>query len=380
MRLVNYAIVCIMLSGMAFFGQQTPPPTPNDTLKSVRLLPDNKVQFSIYAPEASQVTCIVPGDIPAAGFFKPMEKSADGVWKVTIQPVMPGAFRYQFNVDGVATLDPLNTETSESSANVVSLFYEPGETFMDTREVPHGAVAEVTYYSNSLKKFRRMHIYTPPGYEQGKGKYPVFYLLHGGGDSDDSWSTVGRAGFIFDNLLSEGKMKPMVVVMPNGHVNPWRWGQPLGEDQRDLFIEDFLNDIMPYIENHYRTKAGKQNRALAGLSMGGGQTLNMVERFSYVGVFSSGIFGIVPMPGMEVQSPTWEELNQEKLKDPQLKKEVKLIWFATGREDFLIETSRATVDLIRKYGFDVQFKETDGGHTWINWRQYLNEFAPLLFQ
>jgi enterochelin esterase-like enzyme len=380
MNSFSRVFLCIMLSGMVVFGQWSPPPTPNDTLKSVRLLPDNKVQFSIYAPEASQVTCIVPGDIPAAGFFKPMEKSADGVWKVTIQPVMPGAFRYQFNVDGVATLDPLNTETSESSANVVSLFYVPGEAFMDTREVPHGAVAEVTYYSNSLKKFRRMHIYTPPGYEQGKEKYPVFYLLHGGGDSDDSWSTVGRAGFIFDNLLSERKMKPMMVVMPNGHTNPWRWGQPLGEDQRDLFIEEFLNDIMPYIEKHYRIKAGKQNRALAGLSMGGGQTLNVVERFSYIGVFSSGIFGLVPMPGREVQSPSWEELNQEKLKDPQLKKEVKLIWFATGREDFLIETSRATVDLIRKYEFDVQFKETDGGHTWINWRQYLNEFAPLLFQ
>jgi enterochelin esterase-like enzyme len=379
MRSVINAIVCSMLSGMVVFGQPGPPPTPNDTLKSVRLLPGNGIQVSIYAPKAAEVI-FSSTDIPAAGWAVPMKNNENGVWTATVKPVAAGAYRYQFILDGVATIDPLNPETSESLMNAWSLFNIPGEAFMDTREVPHGAVAEVTYYSNTLKKFRRMHIYTPPEYELGKGSYPVFYLLHGASDSDDSWTTVGRAGFILDNLLVEKKVKPMVVVMPAGHVGPWRWGQPLSDAQRDLFIEDFLNDIMPYIEKHYRIKAGKPNRALAGLSMGGGQTLNMGERFAYVGVFSSGIFGIVPRPGVAPQSPTWEELNQQKLKDPALKKDIKLIWFATGREDFLLETSRASVELLRKYGFDVQFKETDGGHTWINWRQYLNEFAPLLFQ
>ena len=379
MRFVIYVAVSILLSGMVVFAQWNPPQTPNDTLKSVKLLPENMIRVSIYAPEASEVV-FSSTDIPAAGWDVPMEKNENGVWTATVNPVGAGAYRYRFIVDGVATVDPLNPETSESLMNAWSLFTVPGEAFMDTRQVPHGAVAEVTYYSNTLERFRRMHVYTPPGYELGKGSYPVFYLLHGASDSDDSWTTVGRAGYILDNLLVEKKIKSMVVVMPNGHVNPWRWGQPLNDTERNLFIDDFLNDIMPYIEKHYRVKAGKQNRALAGLSMGGSQTLNMAEQFSYIGVFSSGIFGIVPRPGVTPQSPTWEELNQEKLKDPQLKKEVKLIWFATGREDFLIETSRATVDLLRKYGFDVQFKETDGGHTWINWRQYLNEFTPLLFQ
>jgi enterochelin esterase family protein len=212
----------------------------------------------------------------------------------------------------------------------------------------------------------------------------VFYLLHGAMDCDDSWSSVGRAGFILDNLIAAKKARPMVVVMPAGHTGPFTFGR--GGLPMDEFVRDFNGDILPYVEKNYRVYTDRQNRAIAGLSMGGAHTLSIafpqLEKFAYIGVYSSGVFGIAGggMGGPAAQGgPSWEEQNKEKLDNADLKKDLKLVWFATGKEDFLIETSRATVDMLKKHGFDVVFKETDGAHTWINWRNYLNEFAPQLF-
>jgi len=288
----------------------------------------------------------------------------------------------------VSVIDPRSSSISESNMNVWSLVYVPGSDFMDTKDVPHGAVAEVTYYSKSLQRFRRMHIYTPPGYESGEGKYPIFYLLHGAFDCDDSWTSVGRAAFILDNLIAAGKAKPMVVVMPAGHTGPFVFRPPGGSSKpsTDEFVSDFLNDIMPYAESHYRVHTDQQHRAIAGLSMGGGQTLNIAilnpGKFAYVGVFSSGIFGIIGSPGGAAAPPrpTWEEQHKDVLDNTEAKKGIKLVWFATGKEDFLVGTSIATVEMLKKHGFDVMYKETPGAHTWINWRNYLNEFAPQLFQ
>jgi enterochelin esterase family protein len=281
-------------------------------------------------------------------------------------------------VDGVSVIDPRNPATSESNENTWSLVYVPGAEFMDTKDVPHGAVAEVTYQSKALNRARRMHVYTPPGYELGKGEYPVFYLLHGAFDCDDSWSSVGRAGFILDNLIAEKKAKPMIVVMPAGHTGPFGFGGRFSSD----FEKDFENDVLPYVEKHYRVKADRKDRAIAGLSMGGAQTLNIafghLDKFAYVGVYSSGVFGIGN--ANQGSEPTWEEKNKAALDDANLKKGLKLVWFATGKDDFLVKTSQATVDMLKKHGFDVVYKETSGAHTWINWREYLNEFAPQLFQ
>jgi enterochelin esterase family protein len=229
-----------------------------------------------------------------------------------------------------------------------------------------------------------MHVYTPPGYESGKGKFPVFYLLHGAFDCDASWSTVGRAGIILDNLIAAGRATPMIVVMPAGHTAPFSFGEPNAmERQMNEFAEDFVNDVRPYIEKNFRVRAGRANRALAGLSMGGAQTLEIAIRrlqdYAYLGVFSSGIFSINPrMPAPP--GPTWEEKNKPALDDAAAKKGLKLLWFATGKEDFLIETSRGTVKMLQTHGFKVDFKETEGGHTWLNWRNYLAELAPLLFR
>ena len=358
---------------------------------SPEVQPDRHVVFRIYAPEARNIHLAgtdIPGNtMPGAT----LTKGENGVWEATLGPIEPGAYRYNFNVDGVAVIDPRNPSISESNNNVWSLFYIPGTEFMDTRDVPHGAVAAVTYYSSVLKKWRRMHVYTPPGYDSGQGKFPIFYLLHGAGDCDESWTSVGRAGFILDNLIAEKKARPMVIVMPAGHTSRTMGGRGAGgrgAGGRDEFVDEFLTDIMPYAEHHYRVYTERQRRAIAGLSMGGGQTLNIalphLDKFAYVGVYSSGIFGIVPMgrggaPAAAPAGPSWEEQHTADLDNP-AKKGLRLLWFSTGVDDGLMPTTKATVAMLKKHGFEPVFKESPGAHTWINWRNYLNEFAPQLFQ
>jgi enterochelin esterase-like enzyme len=382
----------VLVASMAFTGLGQPAAPARDGVGrrgpqgpqviSPQILTDRRVTFRILAPRAQAVR-LSGGDIPGNGQGAVMSKGKNDVWEVTLGPIDSGAYRYNFNVDGVAVIDPRNPATSESNNNVWSLVYVPGSEFMDTRDVPHGAVAAVTYYSRALGRFRRMHVYTPPGYELGKGKYPVFYLLHGSGDCDEAWTSVGRAGFILDNLIAAKKAKPMVVVMPAGHTQPS--GNRGPRSAADEFSQDFVTDIMPYVQQHYRVYSDRKHCAMAGLSMGGGQTLNIgiphLDKFGYLGVFSSGVFGITGAgPGRQQQGPSFEEQHKQVLDDAKLKKGLKLFWFATGKEDGLIATSRATAEMLRKHGFQVAFKETEGAHTWINWRNYLNEFAPQLFQ
>jgi enterochelin esterase-like enzyme len=344
---------------------------------------DRRVIFRINAPQAQSVRLTgsdIPGNLQGAA----MIKGTNGVWEVTLGPIDPGAYRYNFNVDRVSVIDPQNPSTSESNNDTWSLFYVPGADFMDLHNVPHGAVASVPYYSSALKKWRRMHVYTPPGYELGRGKYPILYLLHGAGDSDDSWTSVGRAGFILDNLIAANKAKPMIIVMPAGHTSQNTAGIAGSSAAQDEFSEEFVTDIMPYAETHYRVMADRQHRAIAGLSMGGSQTLNIaiphLDKFAYIGVFSSGL--IAGLLGTQAQAPgaSWEQLHQSELDNAAAKKGLKLVWFSTGTDDRLITTSKSTVDLLQKHGFNAVFQDSPGGHTWINWRNYLSEFAPQLFQ
>lgn len=339
---------------------------------------DRRVTFRVLATNATSVR-LSAGDIPGSGRAE-MKKGTNGVWEVTLDPIDPGAYRYNFNIDGVSVIDPRNPATSESNNNVWSLVHVPG-TFSDTKDVPHGAVSEVTYHSKALQRPRRMHIYTPPGYESGKGKFPVFYLLHGAGDSDDAWSTVGRAGFIMDNLIAEKKAKPMIVVMPAGHTRASGFRPPSTNSTPDEFVQDFLGDIMPHVEKNYRVSTDRADRAIAGLSMGGGQTLNIgipnLEKFAYIGVYSSGVFGIT---STNRTSPAFEDQHKHILANVKLRKGLRLFWFGTGKDDFLVQTTRATVDMFKKHGFDVIYDETPGAHTWIVWRNYLHDFAPKLFQ
>ncbi|HWN94517.1 MAG TPA: alpha/beta hydrolase-fold protein, partial [Methylomirabilota bacterium] len=233
-------------------------------VKSPEVMADRRVAFRILAAQAAAVR-LGAGDIQGLGQSTQLTKGSNGVWEIVVGPVEPGAYRYNFSVDGVTVIDPRNPATSESNGNTWSLVHVAGADFMDTKDVPHGAVAEVTYYSTALKRFRRMHVYTPPGYESGKGKFPIFYLLHGAGDCDDSWTSVGRSGFILDNLIAAKKAKPMVVVMPAGHTGTFSFGGGgrIG-GTNDEFLADFRNDIMPYAEKNYRVYTDQKRRAVAG--------------------------------------------------------------------------------------------------------------------
>lgn len=375
LRWITSIMVMIGLTAFAQEGRQRAPQIVSP------LVQDNgAVQFQLLAPNADSVELVSPdlGGMPEPG---EMTKNDQEVWSLTYGPLEePITMRYRFNVDGMNIVDPSARLTSEANGTVFSLVHIPGQPFQDIQEVPHGAVAEVTYYSEVLGKNRRMHVYTPPGYANSQKKYPVFYLLHGSSDSDDSWSTIGRASVILDNLIASGKAVPMLVVMPDGHVS--RAG--VRNEGGGSFEEEFEQDIRPTIEKTYRVYTDRAHRAIAGLSMGGGQTMNItfanLKDYGYIGVFSSGVFSLGGRGGGQPQGPSWEEQHADSLDTPALKEGMELIWYATGSDDFLIETSRSSVEALRNHGFEVMWKETDGGHWWKNWRAYLAEFAPLLFK
>jgi enterochelin esterase family protein len=374
--LTHLAVAGATLASLDRVLAQAPTPTPPAALVSPEIGANRDVTMRVRAPKASEVVLVSGGDIPGVGRGGlALQRGSDGVWQTTIKALDSGGYRYRFTVDGVQTPDPSNPLTSQSNTNSWSLFYVPGATFMDAQRVPHGAVAEVHYFSTALGRDRRMHVYTPPGYERGGDRYPVLYLLHGAFDGDNSWSTVGRAGFILDNLIAAGQAVPMIVVMPDGHTTRFQPGGPPADS--DEFVRDFVSDIRPLVEKGYRVRTGRATTAIAGLSMGGAQTLDIamgnLGGYAYIGVFSSGVFGAR-------DGAAWEQRHRAALGDAALKKGLKKVWFATGREDGVMAATKSTVGLLQKHGFDVVFQETTGGHTWINWREYLNVFTPMLFR
>lgn len=360
--------------------------TPNDTLVSPEVQADHRVTFRLYAPKASEVT--VGGDF---GPSAKMTKDDKGVWSVTVGPLTPDFYSYNFFVDGVKTVDPKNAVIKPGISAVDSMVFVRGKEadFEDNKEVPHGQVRQVWYRSSTLDTQRRMHVYTPPGYDDGSERYPVFYLLHGSGDEDSGWSTIGRAGFILDNLIAQKKAKPMIVVMPNGSIprpanltRPPAGAPPSPDFVKRMaefqgrFVRELLQDIVPQVEKRFRVLSGAENRALAGLSMGGGQTLSVVtthpDQFGYVGVWSGAIFGSAEE--YEKRNATFFDSADK------VNKTVKLFSISCGDQDRLLEGSKNLDELLKKHGIQRELHISSGGHTWINWRHYLNDFAPQLFQ
>jgi enterochelin esterase family protein len=347
---------------------------PGDTLKSIRVLDNNKVVLSIYAPKASEVT--VMGDFLKE--YKPLalSKADNGVWSVTINDLVPDVYTYDFSVDGIKTFDYRNAQYKESENGLSNIFELPGKEFeyWSLKNVPHGKVETVWFPSSVLNNTGRFHIYIPPGYESIKTKLPVLYLQHGGGDNDASWMTVGKANFILDNLLAEGKIKPMVVVTPMGHPSPGFHMQPGLDD--DPYYKQLFNDIMPYVESHYNVSSKREDRAYAGLSMGGLQALNIAlfapEKFGYVLPLSTGYF--------PDQLKLLEEKYSAALKNPEINK-LKLFWIAMGGEkDIAYQNGKNVLALFDKYGIKYKTNDYPAGHTFITWRHNLYEFAPLLFK
>jgi enterochelin esterase-like enzyme/lysophospholipase L1-like esterase len=336
-------------------------PTPNDKLISAEVIPGNKVKFRIYAPQARSVS--VAGDM---GWNLKIDfvKDSVGIWTGIFNDAKPGVYRYSFIVDGVRVNDPKSSIVTESPALLEVT--GGGADFWAMKEVPHGDLRKVWYPSSSLKTTRRMHIYTHPGYDRSKDKLPVLYLIHGGGDNDAAWPTVGKANFILDNLLAEGRIKPMIVVMPNGSIPD--------ED----FTRDLMNDVIPYVEKNYRVKTGKDNRALMGLSMGGLETLNTgipnSSSFAYLLVLSSGW-----IPNQAAAMEQKENMVKQYADD--VNKNVKLFLLTQGgQEDIAWKNCQNMMKIFDKYGLKYKYSEKPGGHTWFTWRDNLFEFAPVLFR
>jgi enterochelin esterase-like enzyme len=379
--------------------QQRPPSQQAPNVTSPEVLPGHRITFRIYAPKAASVT--VDGDFVEQGLAPAAALTKDdrGVWSATVGPLPPDLYRYVFDVDGVRTADPKNgliktaTDTMPGGP-IFSLVYVPGPgtEFEDNNQGPHGEVRQVWYYSKALKLMRRLHVYTPPGYEQSTRKFPVLYLIGGGFDDDSAWNTIGRVNFIMDNLINSGKAKPMIVAMPSESVEvpgtpPVRStmvnGRPTMSaglnQQYDTFAEDLLRSVIPFVEGRYRALASQPNRGVAGLSMGGGETLRLapqnIDVFSHIGVFSMGWHDHI--------NPDFETRNEEKFfKTPeQTNKLVKMFWIGCGKNDKAIgDGDRRLSELLKKRGIKHTFHETDGAHTWIEWRAYLNLFAQTLFR
>jgi enterochelin esterase family protein len=349
---------------------------------------DRTLTLRYLAPNASQVT--VNGELD--GKPHPMTKGADGIWTVTLGPFAPDIYTYAFNVDGVVALDPRNVNTKYGYGNFgpVSVVEIPGDgpQFYDAKSVPHGEVRIKPYISKALGLSRTVWVYTPPNYEKG-GNFPVLYLLHGAGDVESGWTMIGRANNILDNLIAEGKAKPMVVVMPLGHTIQSFWtgpaksaalpgGQPPAAAPAPAalspFAKDLLEDVMPMIESSYKVSKKADDRAIAGLSMGGGQTMNIAfnrpELFRYV----------VMMSPAAPRTP--DQLYPSVFKDPSaVNKQFKLFWMAVGKDDTLTGPGdRELTKAFEQAGIRHQFKLTDGRHEWTVWRNHLNEVAPLLFK
>lgn len=361
--------------------------------------PDQTVTFRFLAPKAVRVQL--------TGDFLPPEKiqtergameiagSVDlkedqGMWEYTTPAPLPSElYNYSFIVDGLKTTDPNNVYVSRDVASVFNIFLVKGGRgdLYSVNDVPHGTVSKRWYDSPTLKKTRRLTVYTPAGYEAGGKKYPVLYLLHGMGGDEEAWTTLGRAAQILDNLIAEGKARPMIVVMPNGNVD--QEAAP-GESSLGLYkphtqlprtmegsMEQSFPDIVRFIESNYRVEKKKSARAIAGLSMGGFHALHISKEypgwFDYVGLFSAAI-----LPGDRVKSPLYDDLDG-KLKT-QFAQAPKCYWIAIGKTDFLYKNNQDYRERLDRKGYPYVYRESEGGHIWRNWRIYLSEFVPMLFR
>jgi enterochelin esterase family protein len=337
---------------------------------------DLSVVFKIKAPEAQKVQIDL-------GKLYDMTKDAQGIWTVTTDPQVPGFHYYSLVIDGVKVADPAS-ETFYGMGRMASAIEIPekGADFYLIKDVPHGAISSKYYFSKVTNGWRRLFVYTPPGYDTNtREKYPVVYIQHGGGEDERGWVEQGKTDIILDNLIAEGKAKPMIVVISNGNVSAGRGGY--SSAGMAAFKEEMIRNIVPFIDKNYRTLTDVKNRALCGLSMGGGQSfytgLESLDCFASVGVFSSGLFG-------GIKSPTGKEFDAEKeipglLSKPQsFNEKLKLFYISVGEQDPRFEFTKKAVNQFWESGLKVQFNSFPGDHEWQVWRKSLHDFASRVFQ
>jgi enterochelin esterase family protein len=376
---MSFLILHILTSGYC-----QPPRGP--IIVSPQVNPDKTVIFRYLAPLANEVKL-------SGQFLKEpvvMEKDSSGIWSVPVGPIKPDIYPYSFNVDGVTVMDPANVSFFPNERFKASLVDVPGDTPLihAMRDVPHGTVT-YEYYPSVESSTGSLVVYTPPGYNKNSStKYPVFYLISGTTDTEETFFKVGRTNLILDNLIAEGKAKPMIIVMPYG--NPMariaeQQGKPkpadlMSRDSEDaikrakLFETDLVHNVIPYVEKNYRAIGNRENRAIGGFSRGGGQTLRTafgnMDKFSWICCYSAYL------------STSEMESNFKQIGgDPQnTNKQLKLLWVSVGSDDFLYKSTVEFMDYLKSK--DLMYKSliTPGGHTWMNVKTYLTETAQLLFQ
>lgn len=360
---------------------------------------DGTVTFNLFAPKAVKVE--VTGDfLPEQSNVAALTEGPNGVWSYTTGKLAPEMYSYTFNIDGMTGVkDPANVYVNRDIISFTNIFIvsdekgDKGDLYR-VNEVPHGNLSKVWYNSPTLKMQRRMTVYTPAGYDKGKN-YPVMYLLHGAGGDENAWSELGRAAQIMDNLIATGKAKPMIVVMPNGNTDcqaaPGEWSRGMYQpsfmgsvNQRPIAtMDESFMDIVKYIESHYKVVKGKKNRAICGLSMGGGHSFATSKRypdaFNYVGLFSAGL-----NIGGDRNKSFYELLQQNKEVQQQLSRlfsaKPALYWIAIGKTDFLYQQNADLRRYLDEKGYKYEYVETEGGHIWRNWRIYLTMFAQKIFK
>ena len=380
-HILQLAVLLMAGTAMAqeaiFEKRDTGSPVKND---------DGTVTLRLKAPEAQKVTVI--GDCIEKMHAE--MKNTDGTWTYTTPQLAPELYNYRFYVDGVEALDPANLERSRDVRSFMSTFIisrEKGDQgyLYANHDIPHGDVQQVWYDSPSLGIQRRMSIYTPAGYDKGK-KYPVLYLLHGAGGDEEAWLTLGRTQQILDNLIALGKAVPMIVVMPNGNAtddaSPLMTGREHKNHPATTYQESF-GDIINYVQKHYKVKRGAANTALAGLSMGGFHTFSISllrpGQFGYLGLFSAAV-----RMDRRSQKPIDVQLEESAEVSAQIeavfRAKPSLYWIAIGKDDFLYQQNAGLRRYLDKKGYAYEYHESEGGHTWRNWRVYLSIFAQRLFK
>lgn len=384
LRRLTILASALLLSAAAFAQQSL---WDISDFETVTVNPDKSVTFKLKAPKAVKVQ--VTGDFMEGA--ADLAEGKDGIWEYTTAPLESELYNFRFFVDGLAFNDPSYTYVQRDISNLMDYFIVPGgkaDNYM-VQDVPHGTVSRVWYRSATLGMDRRMSVYTPAGYEGGKGKYPVLYLLHGMGGDEEAWLCTGRAAQILDNLIAQGKAKPMIVVMTNGNTRhqsaPGESGEgmykPYNCGSSDTSFELHFKDVISFVDSHYRTIPKASSRAITGLSMGGGHSfqisLNYPKTFDYVGLFSAAV-GMRTTNGKEM-APELYENTYEKL-DKLFANNPKLYYIGIGETDFLMQSNNELRAYLDGKGYPYVYVETPGGHIWRNWRIYLNDFAQRIFK
>lgn len=338
------------------------------TIVSPQVEPDRRVMFRLFAPKAQAVGL----NVRFAQGTQPMIRDENGLWHITVGPAEPEIYEYSFVVDGLQITDPANSWLKFWGGAAKNLVLVPGDPpmFFERQPVPHGTVHVHKYVSKSLGVTRGLYVYTPPGYEESlQARYPVLYLLHGMGDTEDAWTVVGRANLIVDDLLAAGKARPLVIVMPYGHT-PSAPADMRSPGNYGAFEKDLVEDVIPYVQKCYRVSPEQKDRAMAGLSMSGGQALTVglgnLNLFGWLGAYSSAV-------------PRDQSLDKL-LADPKtINDKLQLFWIGCGRSDFLFEANQNFLERLNAEEIKHVAHITDGAHEWRLWRIYLSEFVPLLF-